>query len=419
MRRRIRQKRKVLSLWRNRRGSVAVQIGLMAVALIGMAALGTEIVFLLYKHRQMQMAADAAAISATTALAKNFPADLNVEARAVAAEAGFVHGVDGVSVTLNHPPLSGSSAGNANAVEVTVAQPQNLYMVRLFRSGVFNVGARAVAFVPQAYQYCMLALDPIASGALNILNNGVVANPLCGVAVNSSSNSALTLSNNAAVNGPVSVHGNWSLANNAHLNGSPLINHAPVIDDPYAGIALQAIPACTGQPASGGNNATINLTPGHFCSGWNYANNVTVNLAPGAYYIDTKLSVRNNAVVNGMGGVTIILNGNYAIDFANNVRVNITAPSTGPYAGLAFFGPRNGTTGVTQTFSNNTILNIKGVIYFPSQTVEIDNNGSTTSGGCTQVVAQLIRVQNNVQLDNNCVGTGVLPIGSGSAYLVE
>jgi hypothetical protein len=406
-------------IWRARRGSVAIQIGLMATAIIGMSALGTEIVYVLDKHRQMQSAADAAALSASTALSNGFPSDINVEARAVAADAGFVNGVAGTTVTLHHPPLSGANAGNNKAVEVTVAQPQTLHLVTLFRSGVFSVGARAVALVPDAWRYCMLALDPAAAGALTILNNGVMPNPNCGVAVNSSSNSALTLANNAAVDGPVSVVGNWSLSNNAHLNGTPLVNHAPAIADPYASMALQTIPACTGQPGSGGNGATLNLTPGHFCSGWNYSNNVTLNLAPGAYYIDTKLSVGNNAIVNGTGGVTLIVNGTYAISFANNVQVNITAPATGPYAGMAFFGTRNGSPAVTQTFSNNTTLNIEGVVYFPSQTIEFDNNGSTGSGGCTQVIGRMLKVQNNVTLDNNCAGTGVQPLGTGTGYLTQ
>ena len=415
----IRQKHKNFRFWRARRGAVAVHIGLMAIAIIGMAALGTEVVFLLYKHRQMQMAADASAISGATALAKGFPSDLSVEARAVAADDGFVQGVDGATVTVHHPPLSGSNAGNDQAVEVIIAQPQTLYMVSLFRSGLFNVGARAVAVVPITGFYCMLALDPSAAGALTVRNNGVVSNPDCGVAVNSNSERALIVDNNGAVNGPVSVVGNWSLSNNAELNGTPLLNHAPAIDDPYADVALQAIPACTAQPSSGGNNTTFNLTPGHFCSGWNFSNTVTLNLAPGAYYVDTRMDVGNNAIVNGTGGVTLIVNGNYAISFTNNAQINITAPSSGPYAGLAFFGPRNGTTNVTQTFSNNTTMNIKGVVYFPSQTIEFDNNGTTTPGGCTQVIGRLIRVQNNVELNRDCTGTGVRPIGSPPSYLVE
>jgi hypothetical protein len=313
----------------------------------------------------------------------------------------------------------GAHAGDTGAVEVIVSQPQTLGMVSLFRSGLFDVGARAVAIQGNTSLYCILALDPTASSAVRIQNNGVVSSTECGVAVNSNSDTALVLRNNAAINGPVSVHGDWSLSNNAVLNGNPLVNHGPVIADPYAGVQLQTIPSCTGQSGSGGNNATINLTPGHFCSGWNYQNNVTVNLAPGAYYVDQRMILRNNAVLNAAGGVTLIVNGNYAIDLENNVTLNITAPATGDYAGLAFFGLRNATPSVTQTFENNAILNIKGVVYFPNQIIEFENNGSTTPGGCTQVIGRIIYISNNVDLERSCAGTGVKPIGSSPSRLTE
>jgi len=286
----------------------------MLVAIIGVAALGTEIGYLLYKHRQMQSAADAAALSGATAYMTGYPSDLKVEARAVAAAMGYTHGVGGATVTVNRPPLSGSKAGDSSTVEVIVSQPQTLHLVTLFRSGVFSVGARAVATLDAAGIYCMLALDPAASGAVALLNNAVITNPKCGVADNSSSSSALTLSENSSIAGAISVHGDWTLANGASLPGSPLIRNGPVIDDPYAAVQLQTIPACTGQTSSGKNNLTLNLTPGHFCAGWDFMNTVTLNLAPGAYYIDQKMNLKNNVTVNAMGGVTLIVNGNYPID---------------------------------------------------------------------------------------------------------
>jgi hypothetical protein len=183
------------------------------------------------------------------------------------------------------------------------------------------------------------------------------------------------------------------------------------VQDPYADVQLQSPPACTGQSGSGSNNVTRNLTPGHFCSGWDFKNNVTLNLAPGTYYIDSQLSLKNNVVVNATGGVTLVVNGDYAIDIANNATINLTAPTSGDYAGMAFFGRRDATSTVLQKFSNNAILNIEGAIYFPNQILEIDNNGTTHANGCTHAVARKIQFMNNAALSNNCEGTGVKPIG--------
>jgi hypothetical protein len=59
------------------------------------------------------------------------------------------------------------------------------------------------------------------------------------------------------------------------------------------------------------------------------------------------------------------------------------------------------------------------VIYFPSQIVRFQNNGITGTSQCTQVVARIIQIENNVNLDNHCADTGVKPIGGALSQLVE
>ena len=394
-----------------REGSVAIQIGIGLAVLAGTVGLGTEGTVLIYKHRQMQSAADSAALSGAMALTQVYPRDPQSEARAVAARLGFVHGANAANVIVNVPPLSGGQVGNAGAVEVVISQPQDLALLRMFGGDSVNVGTRSVATRSATGRFCILALDMTSNQSMYVSNNAALTDPNCGVAVNSNSNTALVLSNNAAIYGPVVTRGAFSLSNNAHLWGDPLIQHGAAVQDPYADVQLQTPPACTGELGSGSNNVTRNLTAGHFCSGWDFKNNVTLNLAPGTYYIDSKLSLKNNVVVNATGGVTLVVNGNYAMDIANNATINLTAPTSGDYAGMAFFGRRDATSTVLQKFSNNAILNIEGAIYFPNQILEIDNNGTTHSNGCTHAVARKIQFMNNATLSNNCEGTGVKPIG--------
>ncbi len=403
----------------SRTGSVAVQIGVSLVVLIGMAGLGTEGTFLIYKHRQMQAVADSAALSGAMALSQSSPRDPGSEARAVAASLGFVNGIDLASVTVNVPPLSGAYAGDGGAVEVIVAQPQDLTIMRLFGDDVANVGTRSVAIRSSAGRFCILALDPSVYAALYLSNNATVNNPNCGIAVNSTSNSAVKLDNNASIDGSVVTRGEWELSNNAELNGDPLIQHGPLIDDPYKDVQIQPPWPCNEtQPSSGKNGDIVSLTPGYFCDGWDFKNNVTLNLAPGAYYIDDKLTIQNNVVVDGTGGVTLIINDNTAIDIKNNQALNITAPTSGDYAGLALMSRSDAQSGIVQKFSNNAVLNIQGAIYFPNQELEIDNNGATNPNDCTHLIARKITLMNNAKVGNNCTGTGVKPIGP-PAQLVE
>jgi len=71
--------------WQQRRGSVAVMVGLVLPVVIAMVALGTEVTLMFFKQRQLQVIADAAAFSAATALARG-PVSPSLEAQAVATQ---------------------------------------------------------------------------------------------------------------------------------------------------------------------------------------------------------------------------------------------------------------------------------------------------------------------------------------------
>lgn len=127
------------------RGSIAVQVGLLSAVLIGFAALGTEVTLLFLRQRQMQSAADAAALSAAMALTSKHAEDYQREARAIAAASGFRDGAGGTRITVNGP-----HGHSTSAVEVIIAQPQTLTLLGLFMAGSIDVGARAVATAPPA-----------------------------------------------------------------------------------------------------------------------------------------------------------------------------------------------------------------------------------------------------------------------------
>jgi len=388
----------------------------MSVMLIGMAALGVEATGLLVAKRKMQAAADAAVMAAANGLISGGSARMVNDGRAVAAVDGFASGVQNATVSVVSPATEGSQAGVANTIQVLIAQPQHMRLMQLFRSGDVTVKARATATVTNGGRYCLLALHPTASKAVWVQNNAIITNPACGAAVNSSSASGLWLDNNTVVSGPVSVHGsNIYLGPNAYVSNRSVIKNGPVFADPYAGADPGAVPGCTSQ--SGAGSGIRNLLPGRFCSGWNFGNGAVVNLSPGTYFVDGVMNLNNNVMLNGLGGVTIVLRGNYSILVGNNVTANLKAPTSGPTAGIVFFGPRNGSTAQNHVFQNNAILNVTGAFYFPSQQITFTNNGIVQSAVCTQVIAQLINVGNNLQLNNNCFGTGITALGVEAAMV--
>ena len=418
-----RRARRRVSLLRDLQGSVAIHVAVMMIAITGFAALGIEVGYLLLKHRQMQSAADSAAMSGATALGLGYPADFRMEARAVSAASGYTDGTDGTTVTVNSPPLSGPNAGNSSAVEVIVSQPQTLSLIEVYRAGLFDVGARAVALAG-AGSYCILQLNAGASGGFSMSNGAKVYAPDCAVAVDSAASPALIMNGGARLDTQlVSVVGSASISNGARIDPSGALktSQAPVAD-PYASVAVPAYSGCSNGTARTYNYGNWTLTPGVFCNGVSFQNAANVTMQPGAYIIDRgTFLVGGGAKLVGVG-VTIILtsstgNGYATVDIGNGAHVSLSAPTAGATAGLIFFGDPNAPESNTNYFRGGVSIDVTGAIYFPSQRVNFQNGSSNTSA-CTELIAGTIVLEGGSKFRNDCPSS-VKPIGGGLSQLVE
>jgi Flp pilus assembly protein TadG len=411
-------------LWRERSGSVAIMLGIALPVVIGVVALGTEIAFALVKHRQLQVVADAAALDAAIAIQKGYPT-FAVEAQAVAASLGAQNGVNGVTVAANKPPKTGPNTNNSAAVEVIISQPQALSLGSLFISGPLNIVGRAVATAGSGVS-CVLQLSP-ATGFT--MNNGATATlASCGVAVDATGSSALSMSGGAVLNAQsVSVVGKASITNGAAINPSTALKTGQAsVADPYANVTMPTLPAgCSNGISTQYTHSNLGLqtiSPGVWCDGVSFTNDADVLLQPGVYYVNGgNFSVGGAVVMNGTG-VTIILTssigGNYAnVTIDNGATVTLSAPTSGTTSGIVFFGDRNAPAGNTSNFAGGATIDITGAVYFPSQSV-VFQNGSSNPSGCTQLIAGTIRLTGGSKFQNNCP-TGVAPIGSANVTLVE
>lgn len=401
-----RQRRRLFGRPLNERGAIAVQVAVMLVVLLALVSLGVEITLVLVKHRQIQTTADDAAMAGAAALA--LPASADTEAKAVSAAHGFVNGQAGTVVTVNNPPLSGPHTADNKYVEVIISQPQPVVLAKLLRPGDFDVGGRAVAALvsTSGTDFCMLGLQKTGY-AVEIMNNVNLANPTCGIASDSTSAGSVYLHNNAIVSGPISAAGTIWRDNGAATTGTPIVENGPGFADPYK--VDNGTPPVTCLTQSG-----TTLNPGHYCSGLNISG--TLNLNPGTYWIDTKFVMANGAKLIGTG-VTVIINGNYAIKLGNNYTLQLQGQTSGTYKGIAMMGAS--TTYQDQQFDNGGVLSIKGAIYFPNQKLHFFNNLDTSGSNCIQLIALRLQFENNVGFNYNCTGFPINPIGSVTARLAE
>jgi Flp pilus assembly protein TadG len=420
--------------WRDRRGAVAVAVAVLLPVLIGFAGLGIEVGMWFWIQRQNQSAADAAAISAALEYAAQIESGVPTDPTAAATTTANCNLFStsssssnavcplpsSASNTITLYPCYGFTAGSSSscntsnsnggppdAVQVVLTQPLNTAFANFVTAiwgpnvNTVNVTTTAIAAFPTS-SACILALDPTADSAV-LVENGTLANQKCWVASNSSSASALNC-NNCTIAGPTTVVGGDVVSNNGRLNGSPNRTYAGAIADPYAGVSAATTGTCdptTSKPTQPGHYCTVQLDPG-----------TSLNMGPGAYYIDQQFNIGANATLIA-NGVTIIINGSFYVGAGS--RLNITAPTTEPFAGIAIFG--NGPPGLTQEFLPNSQINIQGAIYFPRQTIQFDANSQLNPSLCTQIIGDQIHIENNANINDSCSGTGVTSIPILPVYL--
>src|SRR5262249_19144999 len=104
-----------LRLRQDQRGNVAVMMALTLAPLGGALGVGFEISNWYMTRQAMQNAADAATIAASTNGGSNY----DVEAKAVAAQYGFVDGSNNVIVTASNSAACPSGGSNCYSVTIT------------------------------------------------------------------------------------------------------------------------------------------------------------------------------------------------------------------------------------------------------------------------------------------------------------
>jgi len=103
-----------------RHGGVFVYAAFVVPVLLGFAGLSVDVGTWYVHKRSVQSAADTAAVAGAVEIMRSGdPALIQMAAQAIAAKNGFDAGSGG-TLTVNHPPTSGPSAGSSDAVEVVV-----------------------------------------------------------------------------------------------------------------------------------------------------------------------------------------------------------------------------------------------------------------------------------------------------------
>ena len=386
----------------------------LASALIGFGALAVDVGIWKTNQAAMQGAADQAAYAASYNVSSGISAAQKEGAGAAAAN-GFVGGVDGVTVAINIPPLTGPNAGMANAIEAIITQPQASFLRGVVSNSPVNASGRAVV-APVTGPTCIMALEPSGYG-INLTGAGAITAVNCDVLDDSVSSSA---------NCDVGVVGVAAIAAYDIFLGQPAcplvaISAADKLKAPAAAAANPYAGYTTPAAASSCKSTGIGLiapvfpvtltTPGTYCD-FVTVGALTLNLgAPGVYIFASTSSAPCISVTGafslsgGSNNVTVVMApsscaGGATMMVTGAVSINLNCVRTGPTAGVALWLEGDQSFSLTGAAS----LTIGGAFYAPDSAVTLTGAASSP---CTQLIVSSLTVTGAINLQHNCAGYGV------------
>ena len=410
-------------IWGDKRGNAMIIAAAALPLLIGSAGLATDTIQWALWKRQLQRAADSAAIagvydrvaaaSATTGTAAAVTKDLSLNNHT------------GVALQSGYPIVSfPANAGiNQNQVRVQLAVQRQLSFSSMFMTNppLIRTTAQA-ATVSSAGEFCVLSLQNNSKTGIQATGSATIVMD-CGMMTNSTSTNAAAGQGSSSVTattlaaaGGIQQSSNWTVG--------AYQPYSPALADPYA--ALEPSPAelssCASSPPSltiGNPNNGLVVTGGACYASLSVGTNRTLTLRNGLYIISGG-SVNIQGTLNLTNATLILTNKNSgatqpigSLDMNASGQLNATAPTTGKWSGMAIYQDRravdNSPTGNISANSPNRINGnstnkIRGVVYFPNQQVTYNGNG-TGSATCTQFVAKRIYWSGNTGMNNftaNC-----------------
>lgn len=413
---------------RDESGQTLVLVALCMTVLIGFLALAVDLGLVFHARRNMQIAADAAAVAAALDYKYNGSITSAQTAGCAAAAANGVSGtcstgscigVTTTTICVNDPPIHGYHESTGYS-EVIVNEPVPTLFAKILHINSVDVPARAVVGSGNN-NGCIWALAT-AGDDVSLTGSGSISAPNCEIYDDSSASDAMTLTGSGSIsakaigivgsNPGYSVTGSGSISPNPPTTGigpaaSPLSLTPPTIPTgtcssnctiSNTGSSKLTIGPGTYNSISNVGSGTLELTAGNYIINGNLTNtgSGTLQIDGGGSYT---ITVTGNFSTTGSGAVsigssylfivegTLSLTGSGALTapsitfytlgadtLTGSGNMNLQAPTTGTYNGVLIYQPSSDTSGMSITGSGGD--SIKGILYAPTAPLTLTGSGS-------------------------------------------
>lgn len=388
-------------IWQDKRGNALIIAGAALPILVGAAGLGTDTVQWVLWKRELQRAADTAALAGAYA---------QMQTGESVTQAVGAHLTDnnhtGIALLSGYPDIAYPAdveGSYSKAVKVTLAMQKTLGFSSLFLSTPPTITATATAALVDDGSYCVVALNGSSNASITVGGSSSI-NMGCGAISNSTSSTAAVATNGNSYNftaDPVAGVGSMP---DSITGATNIQEHHVAMPDPYAG-KYSTTPTSNCNLQVNGNKTSFQ--PGCYKS-FKFTGNTTYTLAPGVYYLwNTNFDVAGGVTIQGTG-VTIVLTGDTpgSLSTNGNATLQLTAPNAdtcGVFGGVNSCNYENmlfiGTGSANNTVNGNAGSFYDGAMYFPNSTVNLSgNSGSMTR--CAMIVGNYVNFSGNADLQN-------------------
>jgi Flp pilus assembly protein TadG len=393
----------------DRRGNVAVLFSLALLPLIGLSGAAIDYGMMGVYKAKLQAAADTGAIQAGRELRL---AQMGSGSSVLAMAQNYAQAALGPSGLLSNVAVTANLSNNNTVIQVSISAT---YRPLIFKMSALQLSAQASA-TSVGYPVCALALDPTATKTIYAQTNAQVTAQFCAVQANSKDALAVNTQGSAQMTaGAICSSGGAK----GSFTPAPMTD-CPAIPDPLASRPPPPIGGCTHTNLVI-NGGTVTLMPGNYCGGLYVTNGATVTLSPGEYIISGgKLKVDNSSSFTTNGAGIYLTGAGATVWFGPDVAINMTAPTSGPMAGLILYEDRNAASGQVHYIYSDNAPTLLGTIYLPKNQLYVETNRQVSQASAfTIVVANSLFVSkaSNLTLNSNYKASNVpVPGGLNPGY---
>ncbi|MCA1652670.1 MAG: pilus assembly protein TadG-related protein [Sphingomicrobium sp.] len=392
---------KLRELWSDRRGNALIIAAGALPLIIGSAGLASDTIQWTLWKRQLQRAADSAAISGAYARIEGTSASDAVTTDLTKNNQLWVPLLSGYPQTTT----PANTTTWSHQVQVVLAVQQKLGFSSVFISTPPMITATAKAAAVDDGAFCVVSLEHSSDPGITI-QGSTTTNLGCGAISDSIAVTTSVNTNGAAYNfasSIVAAVGGLPATITGSANLQPYHLAQP---DPYEGLdtSVPSGTSCTNFNSHivSTSGSVTTISPGCYNS-WDKNGNYAMQ--PGTYYLNnTDFDRTGNGTLTGTG-VTIVLTGSNPGTVKTNgtSSINLSAPTTGAFAKILIAQSTAAGVDNNNTINGTNSSTYDGALYFPKGLINFTGTTGAISK-CLMVVSKKVNFAGNSNIQNDVNG---------------